>query len=125
MENFNGQQQTNGNATLAFISETLNSIGIYAPLNGFYVLRSCIDMKRKHPRLKNSDIFRTVADSFGMSLNNLNSAVRYAIATAWRCGNVQHLNEIFGVHCFDERYPMPNCKFICQIADLTNLYFNK
>ena len=62
---FLGTQRVSDADVYAFISHTLNDIGISAHLKGYNFLRVCVNLKRVNPNYKSKEMFRIAAEKFG------------------------------------------------------------
>lgn len=118
-----GTQRISDADVYAFISHTLNDIGISAHLKGYNFLRVCVNLKRVNPNYKSKEMFRIAAEKFGTNENNVNSGIHHALKTAWESGKIGNLNNRFGVDYFRQGKQMSNFKFISVLADLISVYY--
>lgn len=105
----------------ALISDTLNEIGLFANLSGYWYLREGIYAKWNDVGLINKDILTLIADKFKTNPNNVNSLMRHALRVAWTKESMYALNNKYGVNYFYANKPMPCYQFISTIADLIAL----
>jgi two-component system response regulator (stage 0 sporulation protein A) len=102
------------------ISDIFITVGITAKLQGYYFLRDAVPLAIREPDLINcitKQLYPSIAKQFKTSPSKVERAIRHAIEVSWTRGQIEQINEIFGVEAYSRRDRPTNGEFIAMIAD--------
>ncbi|OUP23299.1 sporulation initiation factor Spo0A C-terminal domain-containing protein [Gemmiger sp. An194] len=101
------------------IFEELNRIGVPTNVQGRYYIETALDWILRQPGHRyaiTKELYPMVAKIYGVTANNVERAIRHAIANAFTRGNVEYLNRYFG-YTVDSRKDKPtNSEFLTMVA---------
>lgn len=101
------------------IFEELNRIGIPTNVQGRYYIETALDWILRQPGHRYAitrELYPMVAKIYGVTANNVERAIRHAIANAFTRGNLEYLNRYFG-YTVDSRKDKPtNSEFLTMVA---------
>ena len=102
------------------VTEILHQLGIPPKLKGYHYTRTAIIMVVEDMSLLNSItkyVYPNVAKRYEITENIVEGSIRRMIEKAWKNGNVDTLEKIFGYTYSSEKGRPTNGEFIALIAD--------
>ena len=104
----------------SFITKIIHEVGVPAHIKGYKFLREAIILV-----LKDSNnleqitkvLYPKIARKYRTTTSRVERAIRHAIESAWRKGNVELISDIFGNTIYDSRKKPTNSEFIAIVAD--------
>ena len=102
------------------ISSIFLTVGIPAHIKGYQFLREAIKLSISHPEIINSitkELYPAIAEKFETSPSKVERAIRHAIEVAWTRGEIENINNIFGIKVYDNNEKPTNSEFIALISD--------
>lgn len=106
------------------ISQYLHQFGIPANIKGYLYLRDAIQMVVEEVELLSGVtkiLYPLIAEKHNTTPSRVERAIRHAIEVAWRRGNVEALNRLFGFSVDSDRGKPTNSEFIALVADKIRL----
>lgn len=99
-------------------------IGIPAQFNGYKYVRDAILQVYEKPELINAitrELYPRVAKLYNTTPSKVERNIRYAIGVAWKRGNPDTLNKLFGHTISSMRGKPTNSEFIAKLAERLHL----
>ena len=108
------------------VTDALRNIGIPANILGYYYLKEAIILVIDDPHMLGAItkwLYPTVAKKHKTTPSRVERAIRHAIERAWRKGNVEYLDKMFGYTVDTMKGKPTNSEFIALVSD--NIRLNK
>ncbi len=81
------------------IYETLTSLGVPIRMQGHRYMEDALDILLRDPEARYAfvkRVYHPVAEKYGVTGKQVESAIRTAISSAWKSGNCEYYERIFG-----------------------------
>lgn len=104
----------------AAVTSIMLSAGILAHIKGYVYMREAIILILKDAEsvhFNTMKLYATVANMYNTSVSSVERGIRYAIEVAWDRGDIETLNENFGLMINQVKCKPKNGEFIAMIAD--------
>ncbi len=102
------------------ITAVLLTVGITPNVKGFFLLREaiCIVVEDEN-RVRHlcASLYPAVAEKYHDKSTCVERGIRHAIDMAYNKGKISRINDIFGIHIYDEYEKPTNSEFIAIVAD--------
>lgn len=102
------------------------NLGVPAHLKGYHYLRTAILMSAKDMEVVSSVtklLYPEVAKKYKTTPQKVERAIRNAIEVSWLRGNMEAMEEMFGLSADSGRGRPTNSEYIARIADEVQLTF--
>lgn len=102
------------------VTEILKAIGVPAHIMGYRYSREAIILCVKDRKLMDAittRLYPAVAVEHGTIPHRVERAIRHAIEVAWRHGDLETINELFGNAVHSDKGKPTNSQFIATIVD--------
>lgn len=101
------------------ISDLMKQIGIPAHIKGYYYIRESIlmNIEKQEYISMTKELYPQIAQKFTTTPQRVERAIRHAIETTWKRGNIALLQEIFGCTIDSKKGKPTNSEFIAMISD--------
>ena len=109
-----------------YITKILLNLGVPAHLKGYHYLRTAILMSEKDMEVVSSVtklLYPEVAKVYKTTSQKVERAIRNAIEVSWIRGNMEAMEEMFGLSADVGRGRPTNSEYIARIADALRLEF--
>ena len=112
------------NILLHYITNIISHLGVPDHLKGYYYLRTAIllcvrDMAAATDASRL--LYPTIAKQFRTTESNVKRDMRSAIEVAWKHGNTEVIEKMFGYSITSGRTKPTNSEFIARVADKIRL----
>ncbi|WP_138295922.1 MULTISPECIES: sporulation initiation factor Spo0A C-terminal domain-containing protein [unclassified Clostridium] len=102
------------------VSRIILQVGVPASIKGYQYLREAILLamdERDISTLITTKIYPAVAKKFNTTPGNVERSIRNAIEVAWKKGNLEAIDSLFGYTIEENRGKPTNSEFIAMVAD--------
>ncbi|SCJ21986.1 Stage 0 sporulation protein A [uncultured Clostridium sp.] len=102
------------------VSRIILQVGVPASIKGYQYLREAILLamdERDISTLITTKIYPAVARKFNTTPGNVERSIRNAIEVAWKKGNLEAIDSLFGYTIEENRGKPTNSEFIAMVAD--------
>lgn len=102
------------------VSRIILQVGVPASIKGYQYLREAILLamdERDISTLITTKIYPAVAKKFNTTPGNVERSIRNAIEVAWKRGNLEAIDSLFGYTIEANRGKPTNSEFIAMVAD--------
>ncbi|MBQ9300403.1 MAG: sporulation initiation factor Spo0A C-terminal domain-containing protein [Clostridia bacterium] len=102
------------------LSNIFLSLGMPVNMKGYTYLRESVKLVIQSPECMQcitKNLYPMIAQSFGSTPGNVERAIRHAIEICWQRGQVERLNEVYGVRVVSQADKPSNSELIALIAD--------
>lgn len=110
----------------SLISSLLLEIGIPARLNGYNFIRTALILLLENNKLERiyvtKDLYPEIAKKYKTTSTSVERCIRHAIEMAWKRGNLEVLDKLFGYSISEDKGKTTNAEFLFLIADYIRLH---
>ena len=105
------------------ITKILMELGTPCHLAGYDLIRQAVVIMLSNEKIKQTDIYRQLAENVGKTQSQVERNIRHAIEVAWSRGKMDTIDELFGYTINNGKGKPTNSEFIALIADRIRLEY--